>query len=56
MTSTENITTVRCFWEDFNAPNLAVWDAVCTVDFMNHDSGLPTPDTALPSTKQAFTD
>lgn len=54
-TTTEvNIAVVRRFWQGFNAHNLAVWDEVCAPDFVNHDPGLPTPDTDLPTTKQTI--
>ncbi len=54
MTSAENMTAVRRFWEGFNAHNLEIWDEICTADFINHDPGLPTPDTDLPTTKQTI--
>ncbi|MBV7328572.1 nuclear transport factor 2 family protein [Chloroflexi bacterium TSY] len=52
--STTNITAVRRFWQGFNARNLDVWDEVCTPDFINHDTGLPTPDADLPTLKQTI--
>lgn len=53
-TTERNIIVVRRFWQGFNAHNLAVWDEVCAPDFVNHDPGLPTPDTDLQTTKQTI--
>jgi predicted ester cyclase len=53
--STEtNVAAVRRFWEGFNAHDLDVWDAVCTLGFVNHDPGLPTPDADLQTLKQTI--
>jgi hypothetical protein len=49
-----NVAAVRRFWDGFNAHNLAAWDEVCSVTFVNHDPGLPTPDADLPTIKQAI--
>ncbi len=52
--TTENIATVRRFWEGFNAHKLNVWDEVCTPDFLNHDPGLPIPEADLATIKQTI--
>ena len=49
-----NVRAVRRFWEGFNAHDLNVWDEVCAPTFVNHDSGLPTPDADLPTIKQTI--
>lgn len=53
-TTEANAAVVRRFWEGFNAHDLDVWDEVCASDFVNHDPGLPTPDTDLPTIKQTI--
>lgn len=54
MTIQDNLAAVRHFWEGFNTHNLDLWDDVCTLDFINHDPGLPTPDADLPTIKQTI--
>jgi predicted ester cyclase len=50
----DNLTAVRRFWEGFNTHNLEIWDEVCTPDFINHDPGLPAPDADLPTIKRTI--
>ena len=58
MTSTAdinaNIAAIQRFWQGFNNHNLDLWDEVCAPNFINHDSGLPTPDADLATIKQTI--
>jgi predicted ester cyclase len=52
MSTEQNKAAVRRYWEGYNAHNLDVWDEVCTLNYINHDPGLPVPDADLQTTKQ----
>ena len=54
MAVTEDMATIRRFWEGFNSHNLDIWDEVCAPGFINHDPGLPTPDADLATIKQTI--
>jgi predicted ester cyclase len=49
-----NVSTIRRFWDGFNANDLDVWDEVCAATFVNRDPGLPTPDADLSTIKRTI--